>query len=108
MLADEMATNETDVEKAVRDGAGMTVSEYIHSFRIDHAEYLLSNPADNNNIKISKIANVCGFSNRMSFYRDFVARYGVTPSECRRKAMIDLSYELTPPPAPSKRGGIES
>ena len=85
-LACELETNVTYIARAIRDGAGMTVNEYIRSFRIDHAHHLLSDPLNITNV--SKIAKDCGFNNRTSFYRGFVARYGVSPNEYRERVIL--------------------
>ena len=83
-LAGELKTNENYLAKAIRKGAGMTVNEYINSLRIAYACALLSDPAGNT--RIAKIAAESGFNNRISFYRSFVGKYGISPGEYRKLA----------------------
>ena len=80
-LAADFLTNEKYIAKAVHEGAGTTFHEYINSLRLAYACDLLSDLAGND--LIVKIADESGFSNRFSFYRHFVAKYGISPTEFR-------------------------
>jgi transcriptional regulator GlxA family with amidase domain len=53
--------------------------------RLAHACDLLSDPAADH-IKMESIATDCGFNNRISFYRCFVAKYDISPNAFRKLA----------------------
>jgi len=82
-LANQLQSNENYVAKAIRRNLQMTFNEYINSLRVAYACDLLSDSA--NNTGIVKIAAECGFKNRISFYRCFMAIHGISPTEYRNK-----------------------
>lgn len=55
----------------------VSVSEYVHSVKLNHATELLSNSAMN----ISQIADYLGYSSVYYFSKLFKARFGVSPSK---------------------------
>ena len=55
---------------------GMSFTEYLNRFRINHAVYLLSS---GNNYPISHIAQLCGYDSLCSFNRNFKRITGTTP-----------------------------
>ena len=80
-LAIMLGTNENYVQTAIKLYAnGMTVSDYINSYRIKCAcEYIVENP----NAKVIEIACSCGFTNRDTFYKTFEKIMQVTLGEYR-------------------------
>ena len=53
---------------------------YINDLRLEHSVDLLKTK---NNYTIEGIAQECGFSNRQTFHRLFLEKYGMTPAEFR-------------------------
>ncbi len=80
-LAMMLGTNENYVQTAIRLYAnGITVSDYINSYRIRYAcEYIEENPK----AKVIDIACSCGFTNRDTFYKTFERIMQVTFGEYR-------------------------
>ena len=80
-LAVMLGTNENYVQTAIRlYSNGMTVSDYINSYRIKSAcEYLEENPE----AKVIEVACSCGFTNRDTFYKTFERIMQVTFGEYR-------------------------
>ena len=68
-IAVALGTNENYIQTAIRLYTnGMTVSDYINSYRIRCAcEYIEENP----DVKVIEIAYACGFANRDTFYKTF-------------------------------------
>lgn len=58
--------------------------EYVASFRLDAAKSALLDPA-NDRLTIDALAGDAGFRSRSTFYAAFRKRFGVTPSELRRR-----------------------
>lgn len=79
-LINDMNTNEVYLSKAIRSGADMTIQEYINSWRIEHAKYLL---LENVNDTIESISIDSGFTSIRNFYRLFKDSYGMSPNEFR-------------------------
>ncbi|MDR0810793.1 MAG: helix-turn-helix domain-containing protein [Paludibacter sp.] len=77
-------TNDKYLQNAIRDCADITFTEYINSLRLQHACLLLGDRA--NCKTIDAIATDCGLGNRITFYRLFIRKYGISPSEFRKNA----------------------
>ena len=82
IIANDLMTNEKYIANAIREHSGMTFHEYINSQRLIYAHAMLSDPSCK--AGITDIAISSGFSNRVSFYRCFVAKYGISPTELRK------------------------
>jgi len=52
----------------------------IIQMRIDYAKYIITTT----NIPIERIADICGYTNEVHFYRQFKKSTGSTPSKYRR------------------------
>ncbi len=63
-----------------QDHAGKSYKQYIHDLRLEYALQLL---IDNPEYTIEHIALECGYQNRTTFYRRFVEKYGLTPTQLR-------------------------
>lgn len=61
--------------------AGSGFSGYINNLRLEYAAKLLKEQPD---YTIDSIAESCGISSTTTFYRLFVGRFGMTPTEYRR------------------------
>lgn len=78
-MAKILGTNEKYVADAVREGAGTTVANYITDVRLSYSLELLSDePA-----ALDDIARDSGFGSYSSFWRAFLKKYSMTPSEYR-------------------------
>ena len=49
--------------------------------RIEHAKYILTTT----DLTLEQIAEICGYSNEVHFYRQFKQITGLTPSKYRKK-----------------------
>lgn len=75
-LAALLGTNRNYLYNAINVGMGISFSEFVNRYRVDHAQRLLmENPA----AKIEEIATQSGFSSEVTFYRNFKAVTGTTP-----------------------------
>ena len=64
---------------AINQTSGMNVSQYVNSFRLDHAAMLLRETNDS----VSQIMERSGFLTRSNFYREFQRVYGCSPAQYR-------------------------
>ena len=78
-----LATNRSDFFEAVRAVTDKTPTDYINNLRLEEAKRMLEN---NTGLNVELIAENCGFSTRMTFYRLFSDRYQITPAKYRRLA----------------------
>lgn len=69
----------------------MSFIEYINTFRLNEAVSLLENEDYTN----ETIAEEVGFGSTNTFYRQFRARYGVSPSEYRKALFNNYSFAST-------------
>lgn len=59
---------------------GMSPQEYIIQTRMQYAKHYL----ENTSMTIQEIHKSCGFADTANFYKHFLKRYGVSPSEYRK------------------------
>ena len=64
------------------DHTGMGFPRYINSLRMERASKML---IENPDFTIESIATDCGMPVAQTFYRLFMAQFGVTPTEYRRQ-----------------------
>ena len=64
-----------------RKETGVTVKQYISDYRLNLSKKLLCNP----HIKVSEIAERCGYSNANYFSKVFRASENMTPVEYRKE-----------------------
>ncbi len=77
-LAEAAASNRTYVSKALNGIKGLSFSDYVNGFRIARAKELL---LSEDNYTMSAVAEECGFLSDTTFYRQFKALTGLTPTE---------------------------
>lgn len=80
-IADYIGLNATYLERIYKKATGATLWETVTSCRLDAAKELLSQPG----IPIHEIDNMIGFANRQTFYLQFKKKFGMSPSEYRRR-----------------------
>lgn len=80
-IAAHIGLNATYLERIYRKATGRTLWESVTACRLGAAEELLAQPG----IPIHEIDTMIGFANRQTFYLQFKKKYGVSPSEFRKR-----------------------
>jgi len=81
-VAKMLGTNITYISSCINKIHGGTFHDYINRYRVQFAQqWLLEHPER----KISEAGDVAGFSSEASFFRNFKAVTGLTPTEWRTK-----------------------
>lgn len=78
-VADSVYMHPTSVSKIFKKETGITLSEYIVTYRIKKAKEYLCNPAN----KVYDVADMVGFSGSKYFINVFKSKTGITPNEYR-------------------------
>ena len=81
-LATQLGIHRNNISSCINNQMGYNFSQYINTYRVEHAKKLMLQDPD---MKLSTVALESGFANEMSFYRNFKAITGMTPSEWRNK-----------------------
>lgn len=75
------------VSQVINQGFNKNFYELINDYRIDHAITILKENSElkksNQKIKVIDLVYDCGFNNKVSFYKAFKKRKGMTPKEYR-------------------------
>ena len=82
-IADHVGLNSTYLERIYKKTMGITLWESVTACRLSAAKELLSQPG----VPINEIETMIGFANRQTFYLQFKKRYGISPSEYRKKRL---------------------
>ena len=80
-LADALYTNQMYLAVAIRQFYNRTYTEYLTDLRLRHALRLMRDTVGHPTIE--SVAADAGFGSRWSFYRQFKARFGVSPEGWR-------------------------
>jgi len=80
-LASQVKLDEVYFGYLFKKETGITVRQYITQIRIRHAENMLQR----GNLKIYQVAEYCGFSDVVHFYKSFKDVRGFPPSRCLPK-----------------------
>lgn len=78
-VAASMRTNRTYLCNYIRKVYGQTFPEYIATLRLNAAIEMLQDK--HHSMDIQSVAEAVGFMNYSSFYRAFLKRYGMNPSD---------------------------
>ena len=81
-VASKMCMSRIQLNRKVQAITGETSSAYLLRIRLSRAKRLLDDPK---NFKIGDIAFKCGFEDFAYFSRVFKQKYGVTPSQYRKR-----------------------
>ena len=79
-LADQIGFSTHLLSKVVNSNYGSNFNQMINSYRLKEAESLLKN---NELLNIKSIYFDVGFSNKVTFYKMFKKKHGITPKEYR-------------------------
>lgn len=80
-IASHIGLNATYLERIYKKATGISLWESVTACRLDAAKELLRQPG----IPICEIDNMIGFANRQTFYLQFRKRFGMSPSDFRKK-----------------------
>ena len=79
-LAEKLHYSPSFLSRSFKRNMGQSFSDYIRSFRLDKAAYFLLHTDQS----IDQIAEMCGYSQRSSFEKEFKKHTGKTPGSYRR------------------------
>lgn len=80
-LGERVGLNNSKLQNGFKQLYGQTVNEYVQNRRLDLAKNLIRNT----DFSFSEIAYMVGLSSKSYFSKIFKDRYGITPSEIRKK-----------------------
>ena len=80
LIADKLGMNTRALYRRFKKISLLTPSDFIKDYRMMHAARLLVTT----NLSVQEIIYQVGISNKSDVYREFSAKYGVTPGEYRR------------------------
>jgi LacI family transcriptional regulator len=90
-LARALGISHRALDLTFRKGLGCTPREYIAQARVKHAKGWL---AGSDNLKVMRIAHLCGFGSLRQFYAVFRRIVGVAPAEFRRRCRPELHARM--------------
>lgn len=79
-IADKLGMNTRALYRRFKKISPLTPSDFIKDYRMMHAAQLLVTT----NLSVQEIIYQVGISNKSYFYREFSAKYGVTPGQYRQ------------------------
>ncbi|MEO9477313.1 MAG: AraC family transcriptional regulator [Cyclobacteriaceae bacterium] len=89
-LSEELSIPEKQISQAVNECANENISSFINSYRIKLAEQLLVDGRFSH-YTIDAIAEECGFSNKVSFYKAFKKIHNLSPKEYKTLITAETS-----------------
>ena len=85
-LASAVCSNRTYVSNCINRRTGLSFSQYVARYRIEHAKQILQNPKyTSDHEAIADAIALSGFSTEQNFYRVFKEIAGVTPLRYRQQ-----------------------
>ncbi len=84
-IAELLDISRNSASQIINEHFDQSFFDFINMYRVSEAERLLENK--NNQLSITDIAIACGFNNRVSFYKAFKKRVGITPTEYRNQKL---------------------
>ena len=81
-IADTLGVHRNAISACINSQQGCTFSQFINSYRLQHAKKLLLETSD---MKVSAVGMKSGFANERSYFRSFKAATGVTPKEWKEQ-----------------------
>ena len=89
-LSRQMGVSESYLRAIFREGAGVSLGNFVRSVRLVQATYLL----EEDQLDLGAIAETTGFGSLTSFTRAFRRMYDMTPSSYRKRARIEAKIPL--------------
>lgn len=89
-LSREMGVSESYLRAIFREGAGVSLGNFVRSVRLVQATYLL----EEDQLDLGDIAEKTGFGSLTSFTRAFRRMYEMTPSFYRKQARIKIAHPI--------------
>ena len=83
ILKDKFFVSDNLINKIFKMQTGKTFKEYLNTIRLQHANELMNNKYQK--ISLNKIAQLCGYSTYSTFFREYIKRYGVSPSAVQKQ-----------------------
>ena len=83
MIAEHLSLNKIYMERLFKQETGMSVWNYLNDVRMERAAYYLTNL----NYPVGDIDELVGIHSRQNFYLLFKKKYGISPSQYRKKAV---------------------
>lgn len=84
-ISQALFLNRSYIMHLFKSETGMTIFEYIKEKRLFHAKTLMSSE-----LSLTEIAYKCGYNTYSSFYRDFSAKFGISPYRMKKSYLSDL------------------
>ncbi len=84
-LAEKVSLNRTTLQRVFKQMYGVTIFEYRTQVRMQEAKNLLVD----NDLTVTEIAGICGYSNASKFSAAFKKHFGSTPTDWRNITPID-------------------
>ncbi len=85
-IARSLHVPEKKVSKAINEIGGDNFNSFINRFRVEEAKQLMLDPR-NRNYTIDAMAELAGFSNKVSFYKSFRKITKKSPREFRKESI---------------------
>ena len=79
-MAEQLGISPSYFQALYREFFGVPFKQDLIDMRVDYARYLLKST----NIKLDRLADMCGYTNEVHFYRQFREKVGMTPREYMR------------------------
>ncbi len=90
----ELEISRSQLSRIVKDQSGLTLPLYIRQFRLQKATVLL----ENTDLRIVEITDAVGIDSPQTFTKYFTQEYGMSPTEYRKRAFVQL-HDVAGPPA---------
>ncbi len=84
-LAEKVSLNRTTLQRVFKQMYGVTIFEYRTQVRMQESKNLLVD----NNLTVTEIAGICGYSNASKFSAAFKKHFGSTPTEWKNTVSAD-------------------
>lgn len=83
-LAERLGTNTTYISATINGQTGKSFPDFVTGYRIQYARDLMFSHPE---MRLSDVSEECGFTSERSFFRNFKASTGQTPSEWKEAAI---------------------
>ena len=80
--AQKLNISESYFQYLYKDLFGIPFQQDLIRMRVDHAKYIITT----SNLPLECVAEVCGYTNEVHFYRQFKKMTGISPAKFRKKA----------------------